>query len=109
VKNSSKRFFPGRLAAAGRRGRDPAKLHFKAVKADHVRLILRTNMCTGFGGYRDRDADPTNDGDCRATVLGHEVTAAELQVYSPDHKKASVTKVVRKTHKKSRTGATPVR
>jgi hypothetical protein len=100
VKNSSKKFFPGHLPRPVVEDEILRSLHFKAVKADHVRLILRTNMCTGFGGYRDRDADPTNDGDCRATVLGHEVTAAELQVYSPDHKKASVTKVVKTKAKK---------
>jgi hypothetical protein len=72
-------------------------LHFTPVKADHVRLVVHTNQCTGFSGYRDHDSDPLNDGDCRHTSDGFQVTAAELQVYRPDHKPATTLRVVDKS------------
>jgi extracellular elastinolytic metalloproteinase len=93
VKSSGKNFFPGRLPRPVVPTEILRGLRFKPVKADHVRLVIKSNMCTGFNGYRDTDADPTNDGDCRHTTLGFQVTAAELQVYRPDHKPVTVQKV----------------
>jgi hypothetical protein len=93
VKSSGKKFFPGRLPRPIAPNEILRGLSFKPVKADHVRLVIQTNQCTGFHGYRDADNDPLNDGDCRHTTDGFQVTAAELQVFRPDHKPASVQKV----------------
>jgi extracellular elastinolytic metalloproteinase len=59
--------------------------------ATHVKLVVKTNQCTGAPGYQgDQDADPTNNPDCDTNVPGNSarnfVRAAELQVFrlSPD-------------------------
>jgi hypothetical protein len=94
VKSSGKRFFPGGLPRPVAPNEILRSLSFKPVKADHVRLVIESNQCTGFHGYRDRDSDPVNDGNCMHTSDGFQVTAAELQVFGPDHKAS----VVRKVH-----------
>jgi hypothetical protein len=95
VKASGKRFFPGRLPRPVAPDLILRSLRFHPTKADHVRLVIRTNQCTGFSGYRDTDNDPLNNADCRKTTDGSQVTAAELQVFRPDHKKPTVRKVHR--------------
>lgn len=51
------------------------------VQADHVRLVVRSNQCTGQPLYKGVDGDPTFDADCTKTVNAFKVTAAELQVF----------------------------
>jgi hypothetical protein len=96
IKFSGKRFFPGRLPRMLVPAEILRPLHFKPVKARYVRLVVKSNQCTGFKKFQgDTDNDPINNPDCLATDLAHKVTAAELQVYAPDHKKVTV----RKQHK----------
>jgi hypothetical protein len=100
VKSARKNFFPGHLPRPVVPNVILRGLSFKPVKADHVRLVVETNQCTGFHGYRDGDNDPVNDGNCLHTSDAYQVTAAELQVFAPDHKRATVLKAHR--HRKHR-------
>jgi hypothetical protein len=66
----------------------------------HIRLVVLDNQCTGNTAYHgDQDNDPNMNADCRAgsppTFLprGNDVRAAELQVYSSDHKVSGATLV----------------
>lgn len=59
------------------------------TRATHLRLVVRSNQCTGNPQYQDPalDNDPLNETDCRlgSAVLAprnRDVTAAELQVFS---------------------------
>jgi extracellular elastinolytic metalloproteinase len=61
-------------------------------KATHVKLVVKTNQCTGAPSFQgDQDADPANNPDCDTNVPGNSarnfVRAAELQVFShrPDN------------------------
>jgi hypothetical protein len=54
--------------------------------ATHVRLVVKTNQCTGGPAYQgDQDADPANNADCDSNVPTNAawrfVRAAELQVF----------------------------
>lgn len=51
--------------------------------ATHVRFMALENQCTGYAGYAgDRDADPTNDTDCKAgSVRDESVRAAEFELF----------------------------
>jgi extracellular elastinolytic metalloproteinase len=54
--------------------------------ATHVKLVVKTNQCTGGPGFQgDQDADPTNNPDCDTNVPGNSarnfVRAAELEVF----------------------------
>ena len=56
-------------------------------EATHVKLVVKTNQCTGGPGFQgDQDADPANNPDCDTNVPGNSarnfVRAAELQVFS---------------------------
>ncbi len=56
-------------------------------EATHVKLVVKTNQCTGAPGFQgDQDADPANNPDCDTNVPGNSarnfVRAAELQVFS---------------------------
>jgi hypothetical protein len=95
IKFSGKRFFPGGLPRPVVPIELLRTLHFKPVKARFVRLVVKSNQCTGNSHYRDTDNDPLNNADCRATNLGHQVLAAELQVYGPDHKKVTLRRLER--------------
>jgi hypothetical protein len=57
--------------------------------ATHVRLVVRSNQCTGQESFQgDQDNDPLNNSDCITGIpgvlpgRGTEVHAAELQVWS---------------------------
>lgn len=59
------------------------------TRATHVRLIVRSNQCTGEPAYQDSglDNDPLNETDCRIgnTLVSRQdqsVAAAELQIFS---------------------------
>lgn len=59
----------------------------------HVRLVVLHNQCTGQTAYHgDQDNDPGMVADCRTgsppnfLPRGNDVRAAELQVYSSDHR-----------------------
>ncbi len=59
----------------------------------HVRLVVLDNQCTGNTAYHgDQDNDPGMNADCRIgsppgfPPRGADVRAAELQVYSSDHR-----------------------
>jgi extracellular elastinolytic metalloproteinase len=59
----------------------------------HVRLVVLHNQCTGQAAYHgDQDNDPGMNADCRIGTppnfppRGNDVRAAELQVYSSDHR-----------------------
>ena len=59
----------------------------------HVRLVVLHNQCTGNTAYHgDQDNDPGMVADCRTgspptfVPRGNDVRAAELQVYSGDHR-----------------------
>ncbi|MBV9485823.1 MAG: M36 family metallopeptidase, partial [Frankiaceae bacterium] len=94
VKFSGKRFFPGHLPRTVVPNEILRSLHFKTVKARYLRLVVKTNQCTGFKPFQgDTDNDPINNPDCLATDLAHKVTASEFQAYGPDHKKATVQRV----------------
>ncbi|MCU1691508.1 MAG: peptidase fungalysin, partial [Frankiales bacterium] len=54
----------------------------KAVKADHLKLVVRTNQCTGQTAFQgDKDADPLNDADCLASDNAYRVNITELQAF----------------------------
>jgi hypothetical protein len=63
-------------------------------RATHVQLVVLTNQCTGNPAYQgEQDNDPANPTDCRfgnpAAMLvprDKDVRAAELQVYSSEHR-----------------------
>jgi extracellular elastinolytic metalloproteinase len=59
----------------------------------HIRLVVLDNQCTGNTAFHgDQDNDPNMNADCRAgsppafLPRGNDVRAAELQVYSSDHR-----------------------
>jgi extracellular elastinolytic metalloproteinase len=59
----------------------------------HVRMIVLHNQCTGNTAYHgDQDNDPGMNSDCRTgsppsfLPRGNDVRAAELQLYSSDHR-----------------------
>jgi hypothetical protein len=55
----------------------------KAVTADHLRLVVRSNTCTGTKAFRgDPDNDPGNNADCPSTANAYKVTVTEFQAYS---------------------------
>ena len=54
------------------------------TQATHVRLVVRSNQCTGGPAYQgEQDTDPTNATDCsEANANAKNVRAAELQVFT---------------------------
>ena len=43
-----------------------------AVVADHLRVVIRSNTCTGTPEFRgDRDNDPTNNSDCPSNASNY--------------------------------------
>ncbi len=55
-----------------------------AVTADHLRLVARSNQCTGAPDFRgDQDADPTSSSDCPVTPNAFKVTVAEFEAFGP--------------------------
>ena len=70
----------------------------------HVRLVVLDNQCTGNTAFHgDQDNDPNMNADCRTgspptfVPRGNDVRAAELQVYSSDHRVNGAT-LVRDEH-----------
>jgi hypothetical protein len=61
------------------------KFAFKPVRATHLRFVVLSNQCTGGPDFQgDQDADPTNNSDCvTGSSEGQEVSAAELEAFSP--------------------------
>jgi hypothetical protein len=60
--------------------------------ADHVRLVVRTNQCTGGPAFRgDQDNDPFVNADCPSSEDARRVTATELQVFAPGVDEGEVT------------------
>lgn len=58
----------------------------KDANATHVRLVVKTNQCTGGPDFQgDQDTDPLNNADCDSNVAAGAgqafVRAAELQVF----------------------------
>jgi extracellular elastinolytic metalloproteinase len=54
----------------------------KAVVADHLRVVVRSNTCTGTADFRgDRDNDPANNSDCPSTDNAYRVTVTEFQAF----------------------------
>ncbi len=52
------------------------------VRADAVRLTIRTNQCIGSPDFRgEQEADPLVDSDCPSSDYAHRVTAAELELF----------------------------
>jgi hypothetical protein len=69
----------------------------KDVPATMVRLVVKTNQCTGGPDFQgDQDSDPSNDSDCQSSANATKVRAAELEVVSsaPTITSAAGTKVV---------------
>jgi len=64
------------------------------VTATHLRLVVKTNQCTGIPGIQtDDDNDPANDSGCvTGSARDNEVRAAELEAFSPPTADLSVTK-----------------
>jgi hypothetical protein len=65
----------------------------RSSRFTHVRLVVLDNQCTGTTAYQgDQDNDPGMNADCIAgsppnfLPRGNDVRAAELQLYSNDHK-----------------------
>jgi extracellular elastinolytic metalloproteinase len=61
------------------------ELDIPNTKATHLRLVVKTNQCTGGPEYQgDQDADPINNPDCdlNPTAGVRFVRAAELQAFS---------------------------
>jgi hypothetical protein len=57
------------------------------TKATHLRLVVKTNQCTGGPAFQgDQDADPINNPDCdtNPTAGVRFVRAAELQAFAGD-------------------------
>lgn len=54
----------------------------KPVMADHLRVVIRSNTCTGTPEFRgDRDNDPANNSDCPSTDYAYQVTITEFQAF----------------------------
>ncbi|MCW2777422.1 MAG: peptidase fungalysin, partial [Frankiales bacterium] len=54
----------------------------KAVRADHLKLVVRTNQCTGQPAFQgDHDADPLNDADCLASDNAYRVNITEFEAF----------------------------
>lgn len=54
-----------------------------AVVADHLRLVVRSNTCTGTKAFSgDQDNDPTNNADCPSSANAYKVTVTEFEAYS---------------------------
>lgn len=55
----------------------------KPVTADSVRLVVRSNTCTGGSDFNhEQEADATNPSDCRSTAANTtDVTVTELEVF----------------------------
>ena len=54
----------------------------RAVVADHLRLVVKSNTCTGTPDFRgDKDNDPTNNSDCPSTDNAYRVTVTEFQAF----------------------------
>jgi hypothetical protein len=52
------------------------------VMADHLRVIVKSNTCTGTPDFRgDKDNDPTNNSDCPSTDNAYRVTVTEFQAF----------------------------
>ena len=57
------------------------------TKATHLRLVVKTNQCTGGPGFQgDQDADAINSTDCdsNSVATARFVRAAELQAFGTD-------------------------
>jgi hypothetical protein len=74
------------------RGLDLKGSH-RSSRFTHVRLVVVDNQCTGTAAYQgDQDNDPGMNADCIAgsppnfLPRGNDVRAAELQLYSRDHR-----------------------
>jgi hypothetical protein len=53
-----------------------------AVTADHLRLLVRSNTCTGTPYFKgDKDNDPLNNSDCPSTPNATKVTVTEFQAF----------------------------
>ncbi|MCA1712190.1 MAG: M36 family metallopeptidase [Actinobacteria bacterium] len=53
-----------------------------SVVADHLRLVVKSNTCTGTPDFRgDRDNDPNNNSDCPSTDNAYRVTITEFQAF----------------------------
>jgi hypothetical protein len=53
-----------------------------AVTADHLRLLVRSNTCTGTPYFRgDKDNDPLSSSDCPSTPNATKVTVTEFQAF----------------------------
>jgi len=72
----------------------------RSQRFTHVRLVVLHNQCTGNTAYHgDQDNDPGMNSDCRTgsppsfLPRGNDVRAAELQLYSSDHRVKGATLV----------------
>lgn len=55
----------------------------KDVAATKVRLVVKTNQCTGGPDFQgDQDNDPSNNSDCATSANAQNVRAAELEIVS---------------------------
>ena len=84
VYSSPKDFFPGyapRPTASNLQLRTITLS--KPVSADHLRMVIRSNNCTGSPDFvGEKEADPTSPSDCTSLALNNKtVTVAELQVF----------------------------
>ncbi len=62
-----------------------------AVKADHLKLVVRANQCTGQPAFQgDKDSDPFNDADCLASANAFRVNITEFQAFGTAPKAAAV-------------------
>ncbi|MGB8649304.1 MAG: M36 family metallopeptidase [Mycobacteriales bacterium] len=64
----------------------------RAVTADTVRLVVRSNTCTGGTDFNhEQENDPTNPSDCRSTATNTtRVTITELEVFRGNGTAAAV-------------------
>ncbi|MCW2665963.1 MAG: peptidase fungalysin, partial [Frankiales bacterium] len=54
----------------------------RAIRADHLKLVVRSNQCTGAPDFRgEQEADPLSDSDCPSTANAFRVTVTELQAF----------------------------
>ncbi|MDX6286063.1 MAG: extracellular elastinolytic metalloproteinase [Frankiales bacterium] len=84
VYTSPSDFFPGVRPRATAPDLILRTVSIKPVVADHVRLVVQTNQCTGGPAFRgDQDNDPLNNADCPSSEDARRVTATELEVFAP--------------------------
>jgi extracellular elastinolytic metalloproteinase len=86
--------FPGAIPRPVSPNLIARSLDVQKTKATHVRLVVRTNQCTGIPGIQtDSDHDPLNDSGCvTGSAQDDNVRAAELEVFTEPTADLAVTK-----------------